>query len=96
MVDVHSKIRLGFVDKKLILVGVGGFVCWRRRLFNLAEKIMPQFVQYRAKNALGLKKLYGRAIFFVMLPFILENADTMGERIGRIEPIKTDFFTQML
>jgi hypothetical protein len=54
---------LGFVDKKLILVGVGSSVCWRRRLFNLAEKIMPQFVQYRAKNVLRLKKLCSSGFF---------------------------------
>ena len=64
IVDAHSKIRLGFVDKKWILVGVGSSVCWRRRLFNLAEKIMPQLIQYRAKNGLVLKKLC-RGSFFM-------------------------------
>jgi hypothetical protein len=32
----------------------------------LAEKIMPQLIQYRAKNALGLKKLCAGIIFFVI------------------------------
>jgi hypothetical protein len=48
---------LGFVDKQLILVGVGGFVCWRRRNFSFAEKIMPQMALYRFQNDFCTKKL---------------------------------------
>jgi hypothetical protein len=63
IVDVYSKIRLGFVDKNRFLVGVDGVVCWRRRPTYFAEKIMPQLFNTALRTLLVKKNCVGAAFF---------------------------------